>query len=199
MVLFKITDGVETRRLQVTPGEITFQQLQERITSLFPETAKEASNLSLRYRDSDGDVITLSSNEEFQEVLSDLPSDHVWKLHIHTPPKAREEARPHHRVSLLDQLHQCQFTARRNPWAEFDKQLKETQELVNTFFGLHDAKPSTPEKAATSDDSAKTPTSEEKTDSSTSEGSAESASTIDEQDGGQEGEGRNKSGIRRGC
>ncbi len=84
MVLFKITDGVETRRVQVASGNITFQQLQERIASLFPNAAKEASNLALRYRDSDGDVITLSSDEEFQEVLSDLPNDRLEAAHPHS-------------------------------------------------------------------------------------------------------------------
>ena len=160
MVFFKITDGAETRRFQVTPGEITFQQLQERIATLFPEAAKEASNLTLRYRDSDGDVITLSSDEEFQEVLTNLPSDHVWKLHIHTPSKTTRSC---HRVS---QLLQSPFAVRRNPWSDLD-------ELVELFFGLNDTKPSSEEKT----------TSKENTENTTSEEAAE-PSTTENQDSG---------------
>jgi hypothetical protein len=85
MVHFKVTNGLETRRFKVTPGELTFEQLKEKIDTLFPDATKETSNLALRYRDTDGDVITLSSDEEFQEVLKDLPENYVWKLHITSP------------------------------------------------------------------------------------------------------------------
>ena len=178
MVFIKITDGIEARRFQVTPGEITFQQLREKIDPLFPGAVKEASSLVLRYRDSDGDLITLSSDEEFQEVLSDLPSNHVWKLHIYTPPKDKEEARPRHKVSLLDHLLQPPCTVRRNPWADFDIQLKETQELLSLFFGLGDTKQ---EEKTTSEEKAKKSTSEEKTEASTSEGTAETEASTSEE------------------
>ncbi len=127
MVLLKITDGIETRRLQVTPGETTFQQLQERMALLFPGAANiEVSTLTLCYHDSDGDVITLSTDEEFQEVLSDLPSDYIWKLHIH-------KARPHyHRVSYC--LLRPPFTPRRHlHQSRLDRQLKELIELILRF------------------------------------------------------------------
>ena len=100
----------------MNPGELTFEELKEKIATLFPKTAQELSNLTLRYRDTDGDIITLSSDGEFQEALSDLPENHVWKLHITLPRKPSQ---------------------RRTPWAEFDKQFQETQELLNLFFGLH--------------------------------------------------------------
>jgi len=113
MVHFKITDGSQTRRFQASPGELTFEQLKEKIASLFPESVKDTTNLTLRYRDAEGDVITLSSNQEFQEVLSDLPQDHVWKLHI-TPPQQRQ-ARPRS--------------------SQFERHLQEVEQLVDLFFG----------------------------------------------------------------
>jgi len=82
MVFLKVTDGNETRRFQVT-SELTFDQLRERLIKLFPSLGKE-KDLLLKYRDADGDLITLSSNEELQEVLAHTPDDTVWKLHIKT-------------------------------------------------------------------------------------------------------------------
>jgi hypothetical protein len=186
MVFLKVTDGIEARRFQVTPGQITFQQLQEKVASFFPGVTEEASILTLRYRDSDGDVITLSSDEEFQEVLSDLPNEHVWKLHIHTPSKKREERRPCQGVSLLDHLLDP-FAVRRNPWSEFDRQFKETQELVELLFGIHNPKPSTSEdttKPSTSEDTTKPSTSEDTTKPSTSEDTTESENQGENADGG---------------
>lgn len=83
MVYFKVTDGEVTRKFKVNPGEITFEQLKERITSLFPKAVEGSKDLLLKYRDADGDVISISSDAEFQEALSELPENHVWKLHIH--------------------------------------------------------------------------------------------------------------------
>ena len=125
MVYFKITNGVETRKFQVTPGELTFQQLKERVEALFPEATKEASNLVLRYRDAEGDIITLSSDEEFQEVLSDLPENHVWKLHL-TPPAVKRQQREE-RPSLLDHLLE--------PWLGRSP-VSEVEELIDLLFGL---------------------------------------------------------------
>ena len=83
MVYLKVSDGSETRKLQVTPGEITFDQLKEQLATFFPQTLGEGSSgLSLQYRDTDGDVITLSSDQELQEALSLIQEDGVWKLYI---------------------------------------------------------------------------------------------------------------------
>ena len=83
MVYLKVSDGSETRKLQVIPGEITFDQLKEQLATFFPKILGDASNgLSLQYRDTDGDVITLSSDQELQEALSQLQEDGVWKLYI---------------------------------------------------------------------------------------------------------------------
>ena len=80
MVFLKVTDGYETRRFQVT-SELTFEQLRERLIRLFPSLGQE-KDLLLKYRDAEGDLISLSSNEELQEVLAHTPDDAVWKLHI---------------------------------------------------------------------------------------------------------------------
>ena len=85
MVYLKVSDGNETRKLQVTPGEITFDQLKEQLATFFPKTlptGEASSGLSLQYRDTDGDVITLSSDQELQEALSQVQEDGVWKLYI---------------------------------------------------------------------------------------------------------------------
>ena len=82
MVLLKVTDGYETRNFRVT-SELTFDQLKEKLTKLFPSLG-EGKDLQLQYRDTEGDLITLSSNEELQEVLADTPDGTVLKLHIKT-------------------------------------------------------------------------------------------------------------------
>ena len=83
MVYLKVSDGNETRRLQVTPGEISFEQLKEQLATFFPQAMSEgSSSLSLQYRDADGDVITLSSDQELQDALSQIEEDGTWKLYI---------------------------------------------------------------------------------------------------------------------
>ena len=83
MVYIKVSDGIEIRKFQVTPGEVSFDQLRERLATLFPKAFNEGSHaLSLLYRDADGDVITLSSDQEFQLALSQLKEDDIWKVSI---------------------------------------------------------------------------------------------------------------------
>ena len=82
MVLLKVTDGYETHKFLVT-SELTFDQLKERLTGLFPSLG-EGKDLQLQYRDTEGDLITLSSNEELQEVLASTSHGAVLKLHINT-------------------------------------------------------------------------------------------------------------------
>ena len=95
MVYLKVSDGSETRKLQVTPGEITFDQLKEQLATYFPQTLCDASGgLSLQYRDADGDVITLSSDQELQEALSQLQEDGVWKLHIRSGQRRNQNSTP---------------------------------------------------------------------------------------------------------
>ena len=93
MVYLKVSDGSETRKLQVTSGEITFDQLKEQLATFFPQTLSEGSSgLSLQYRDADGDVITLSSDQELQEALTQLQEDGVWKLYVRNSQHAQKSA-----------------------------------------------------------------------------------------------------------
>ena len=90
MVCFKITDGEVTRKFTINPGEVSFEQLQKLIAEHFPKSPDAGKDLHLKYRDADGDIITISTDREFQEALSELPKDHVWKLHIHgAKPKSQ--------------------------------------------------------------------------------------------------------------
>ena len=133
MVYLKVTDGVETRKFEVTPGELTYDQLKEQLGDKFPNIGKD---LSFVYRDTDGDIITLSSDAELQSVLTQLPADGVWKLKIKgskQPPQNRHNHAAHqHRhtqgVSLFDSL----FDHLRTPSLRhnFDAQLRETEELL---------------------------------------------------------------------
>ena len=138
MVYFKVNDGFEARRFQVTPGEFTFDQLKEKIAVLFPEAAKETTNLVLQYHDSDGDLITLSTEEEFQEVLSELPSDYVWKLQIASRRKKETgQTKPQRqRVSLWDHILEPSWRPFGCRWSSFDRHLRETQELVDLLESL---------------------------------------------------------------
>lgn len=155
MVYFKITDGEVTRKFKVNPGDITYDQLKERIATLFPKNRESSQKLILRYRDNDGDVITISTNDEFQEALLEMPSEYVWKLHIHnSKPRERQASRtampsnfffqPSH--GLLEGLFSRpyawsgfgrRFSSPRlsNPWTtldwEFDRMLDQHTQLLN--------------------------------------------------------------------
>ena len=71
-------------------------------------------------------MIVISTNEEFQDALSELPSDHVWMLHIHDPdakPKQREPARAdfffqptHHGFGPFSPWHGFGRQHHFNPW-----------------------------------------------------------------------------------
>ena len=122
MVYFKITDGTVTRKFGVTPGEMTFDQLKERIASLFPKCLEEGcKDLHLKYRDVDGDVITISTDQEFQEALAELPKEHIWKLHIHgSKPKAPAKQAPSQQTVPHDFFFQpAPF---HGPWGGFGRQ-----------------------------------------------------------------------------
>ena len=82
MVFLKVTDDSETCKFRVT-SDFTFDQLKERLTGLFPSFG-EGKDLQLQYRNAEGDFITLSSNEELQEVLAHTSGGAVLKLHIKT-------------------------------------------------------------------------------------------------------------------
>ena len=147
MVYLKVSDGSETRKFQVNPSDVTFDQLKERLTSFFPTALSGQSDLSLQYRDNDGDIITLSSNQELQEALSQLPEEAVWKLHIKSNPHTHKTRRPtqqqQHRQRRCHDVSPFEpawrpFGLFSNPWATFDRELSETLQLArileNHFF-----------------------------------------------------------------
>ena len=89
MVFFKVTDGVLTRMLQANYGECSYLELKEKLASLFPEVVKEDGDMILHYYDKEGDLITLSSDEELQEAFSDIPESKVLKFHLSWPVSRR--------------------------------------------------------------------------------------------------------------
>ena len=112
MVYLKVSDGSETRKLQVTPGEITFDQLKEQLATFFPKTLSDAgSGLSLQYRDADGDVITLSSDQELQEALSQLQEDGVWKLHIRNGQRSGQKSSSSSAQQKTQRGNHCEATS----------------------------------------------------------------------------------------
>ena len=120
MVFLKVTDDSETRKFRVTSA-LTFDQLKERLTGLFPSLG-ESKDLQLQYRDTEGDLITLSSNEELKEVLAHTPDGAVLKLHINTGIQE---------PSLLDFFSEPFW----RPfgllsWHGFHQELREAEELI---------------------------------------------------------------------
>ena len=160
MVYLKVSDGSETRKLQLTPGEVSFDQLRERLATLFPRTLGEGSGgggLSLQYRDTDGDVITLSSDQELQLALSQLEDDGVWKVYINntrqhaaggsssgaqqkaqsTCQKQPRQRSPCHGGSLFQHLFEP--SVRRHglfsdAWGDLELQLQLLHDLHNEIF-----------------------------------------------------------------
>ena len=95
MVTIKVTIGGETRRLRVSDN-ITFKELQEKITSVFPELDQSvAPQLILTYKDQDGDIISLSSDEEVTLAINSLPSDGIWRVLARVRPS--RSSKPTHR------------------------------------------------------------------------------------------------------
>ena len=133
MVHFKVTDGVQTRRLEA-PSGLTYDDLKKKLSSMFPEAVKEDSDLVLRYRDAEGDVISLSSDQELQEALSSAGGT---ELKFYLPKTAANRTR--HNWS---------------PWTSFEK---EVQVLVDLMDTLSRPKPSTTssDSASADQDSAK--------------------------------------------
>lgn len=79
MVFVKVTAGNESRKLQVEEG-ITFEELKQRVADIFPSLSDGKVEFDLRYQDTDGDLIHISSDGEVATALSHLPADSVWRL-----------------------------------------------------------------------------------------------------------------------
>ena len=127
MVHIKVSNGVETRKFQVT-GELTLEQLREKLVAigLFSSTVDET--LHLRYRDSEGDVITISSDEELKIALSGLSDDAVLKLHVHIKKPTAPRG---HRQSLFKEI----FGQSTNFWDQFQKQFNTTESILEQLWG----------------------------------------------------------------
>jgi hypothetical protein len=175
MVYLKVSDGSETRKLQVTPGEVTFDQLKEQLATFFPKTLGDASSgLSLQYRDTDGDVITLSSDQELQEALSQLQEDGVWKLYIRNGQRSGQKSSPspssaQHRTtqrgngceatSLFHRLFEPSvrpFGLFSDVWDDLEQHLQLLHQLHSEVFSSSDAK--TEKKNTTENQEKKTST-----------------------------------------
>ena len=91
MVYIKVTAGKETRKFQVDEG-ITFDQLKEKVASIFPALSDGKTEFELRYQDTDGDLMHISSDAEVATALSHLPPDSVWRLLV-VAKRAQQQAR----------------------------------------------------------------------------------------------------------
>ena len=112
MVCFKITNGRVTRKFKIAQGT-TFDSLKKKITSLFPESLKDKQDdFHLHYTDKDGDCITISTDSEFQELLSELPEDAIWKLHI-------SDLTDEHRFPDEDEKDECPVEYHQQPTSGF--------------------------------------------------------------------------------
>ena len=160
MVYLKVSDGNETRKLQVTPGEITFDQLKEQLATFFPKALAgdaSSSGLTLQYRDADGDVITLSSDQELQEALSQLQEDGVWKLYIRNGQRGSQKSAPSsatqqntqrgNRCGVTSLFHNLFEPSVRRPfglfsdvWDDLEQHLQLLHQLHSEVFSSSDAK-----------------------------------------------------------
>ena len=125
MVHIKVSNGVETRRFEVTE-ELTFEQLREKLIAVGIVSSPTAESLQLQYRDSDGDVITISSDEELRIALSGLPSDAVLRLYVRRSTTPRGGGQRH---SLLEDF----FSQSTNFWDNFEKHFNTS--ILEKFWG----------------------------------------------------------------
>lgn len=147
MVYLKVSDGNETRRLQVTPGEISFDQLKEQLATFFPQVLSEGSSgLSLQYRDTEGDVITLSSDQELQEALSQVQEDGTWKLYIRNgqssgsakkSPSNTQGSQPRRRNGCQSSLFHSLFEPSVKPFGLFSDVWDDLEQHLQLLHQLH--------------------------------------------------------------
>ena len=96
MVYAKVTDGKEMRKFRVDP-DTNFDSLKKQITKLFPSLQAEGVEFNVQYRDADGDVISISTDEEVQTALSHLPADETWLIQAVRVPTQRVRPRASNR------------------------------------------------------------------------------------------------------
>lgn len=79
MVDVKVTFGGETRRF-ISSTELNYDELIKKVSNLFPSLRESSLKLELTYRDEDGDLVTLSSDEEVAAALSTIATGKTWRL-----------------------------------------------------------------------------------------------------------------------
>ena len=84
MVYFRITDGCCRRKFWVNSHGATFQSLKEKVSSLFPDSVllDYDDPLHFHYYNEDGKCTVVATDTEFQNLLSAIPEDTVWKFHV---------------------------------------------------------------------------------------------------------------------
>ena len=113
MVFIKVSLGQELRRFSADKGSTNLESLKTTIKSLFPPLAEveDINNLHVFYRDSEGDLIAVSSDHELQTALSDLGDSDTLRvvLRVSIPPptqrKEEEEEEEEDDVSFGDLFH----------------------------------------------------------------------------------------------
>ena len=88
MVLIKAIICGETRRFTLS-DKATYDELREKIASIFPSLTDKAKSLVLSYRDHDGDIVSVSSDEEVAVAIATVPPNGTWKVAVQlsTSPK----------------------------------------------------------------------------------------------------------------
>jgi len=89
--ILKVSLDAEIRRVALTSAD--FSSLQKQVGDLF---SLPPSSFSLKYKDDEGDLITLGSNEEFQEALN-CCQDNILRLTVNKKDEVKggEQSGPH--------------------------------------------------------------------------------------------------------
>ena len=90
MVYAKVTDGKEIRKFRVE-SDVTFEALKKQLAGLFPSLAGGV-DFNVQYRDVDGDVISISTDEEVRTALNQLSANETWLLQAVRVPKRAQRA-----------------------------------------------------------------------------------------------------------
>ena len=92
MVLVKANLGQETRKFPLE-SDATIQDLTSKLLELFPALkGRSATDIELLYRDDDGDVITVSSDEELQTALQHSTDNNItFMIRVTATPQENGE------------------------------------------------------------------------------------------------------------
>ena len=91
VVYAKVTDGKEIRKFRIDADSATFETLKKQVVGMFPSLAS-GTDFQVQYRDVDGDIISLSTDEEVRTALSHLPCNETWLLQVVPVPKRVQRA-----------------------------------------------------------------------------------------------------------